>query len=238
MSIDTEGLRTLHRLHVQLSDLKGRLRRGPKQVANGQARVAKLKEEHQAAKELHKRTQMTVHAKELSLKEREGKIVDVQTRLNSCSSNKEYQAYMEQMEADRAANEVLESEIIEWLDKVTEQEAAIEVANGLVAECEAELKKIEAHVEGVRSQLESEIARIEAELIEAETILPGDIRSEYDRVVNKHAEEALAPIDEDCCGGCFQKITPQMLNELLMSRAVFCKSCGRLLYLPEDSSVS
>jgi predicted nucleic acid-binding Zn-ribbon protein len=35
------------------------------------------------------------------------------------------------------------------------------------------------------------------------------------------------------CGGCFQQVTPNMTSQLRLSKAVFCKSCGRLLYLPD-----
>jgi predicted nucleic acid-binding Zn-ribbon protein len=35
------------------------------------------------------------------------------------------------------------------------------------------------------------------------------------------------------CTGCGQQITLNMQNELKLSKLVFCKSCGRLLYLTE-----
>ena len=45
--------------------------------------------------------------------------------------------------------------------------------------------------------------------------------------------EALAPVEGECCGGCSQTLTPQTINALRLDKPVFCKSCGRLLYLPE-----
>jgi predicted nucleic acid-binding Zn-ribbon protein len=41
----------------------------------------------------------------------------------------------------------------------------------------------------------------------------------------------LASVEENVCGGCGQQITLNMENELRLSRPVFCKNCGCLLYL-------
>jgi predicted nucleic acid-binding Zn-ribbon protein len=238
MTIDAEALRTLHRLHIQLSELNQRLARGPKQINAGESRLAKLKDDHKVAREVYLRTRMTIDDKELSLKEREGKILDIRSRLNSCSNNKEYQAYVEQIAADEQANSVLSDEIIELLDKSTKNQEEVAEAEASVNTCDDELKNIVERVNGEKKTLESEVGSIAEELTGAERALPGDIREDYQRVVKKHREEALAPIDDDCCGGCYQRVTSQMLNELALSKAVFCKSCGRLLYLPEDTKVS
>ena len=124
------------------------------------------------SKETHKRTRITIADKELSLKQREDHIQDIRARLNSCSSNKEYQAFMEQIAADEQANSVLSDEIIELLDRSTSDETAVKEAQQALERGEGELNSIRARVEGERSELESEVARIESELKDAETSLP------------------------------------------------------------------
>ena len=54
---------------------------------------------------------------------------------------------------------------------------------------------------------------------------------------DRHGEGALAAVEGEVCGGCYHKLTPQTMNELKMSKVVFCKSCGCMLYLPEERSV-
>ena len=78
---------------------------------------------------------------------------------------------------------------------------------------------------------------MQAELKVAEANLPVDIKGNYDRVAKVRGEEALAEVDGKVCGGCYQMLTSNMMNELYMSRPVFCKSCGALLYLPEGRVV-
>ena len=55
----------------------------------------------------------------------------------------------------------------------------------------------------------------------------------YYRLVRGKGEDALAMVENQFCGGCNQQIPLNMLNQVMLGRPVFCKTCGRLLYLPE-----
>ncbi len=237
MTLNAEGLRKIHRLHIQLADVRDRLARGPRQTKAGENRLATLNQAVDAAKETFKKTRLTISQKELSLKEREGHILDVRARLNSCSNNKEYQAYIEQIAADEQANSVLSDEIIDLFDKAARHESEVKSAETDLEKSSQELDALRKKIEGERDRLENELAGLNAELSQAEAALPNEMKQDYQRVVKAHGDEALAPIDSECCGGCYQRITAQMLNELTMDRIVFCKSCGRMLYIPEDTRV-
>ena len=82
--------------------------------------------------------------------------------------------------------------------------------------------------------LRGDIKRLEGELREAETALPGDFREVYQRVVKAKGPDAMAAVEGGSCGGCYQQLTINIVNEINMGRVVLCKSCGRVLYLPED----
>ena len=234
MTVEASALREIHRLHRQRADLTDRLERGPKKIKAGEANAARLEKELAETKETLKRSKMTVDEKNLSLKERESRILDIKAKLNSASSNKEYQAFMEQVAADEQANSVLSDEIIELLDKVSADEDSVKAAEEAVAKAKDDLKTVQGQVESERGTLESELSRIEAELTEAEKALPSDVRDQYQRMAKAHGEDALAPLDGEVCGSCYQRCTPQMINELTLSKIVFCKNCGCILYLPEE----
>ncbi len=238
MSIRAETLQKIHRLHQQTSELRDRLARGPKQIKSRETHLAQQQAELEAVKEKLQRTRLTVSQKELNLKERENHILDIRSKLNSCSTNKEYQALIEQIAADEQANSVLSDEILELLDKVEADRELVNSAETAVREAQQQLADVTKKVEAAKSIVENDLARAEKDLKDCEAQLPEDVRLEYQRVVRAHGEDALAPLEsEDVCGGCYQRVTPQMINELKLSQLVFCKSCGRLLYVPEDTSV-
>lgn len=237
MSISATALRELHRIHQQLGDLRGRLQRGPKQIKAGEANVARLEVEHEQTKAKFTQARVLSDDKQLQLKQREERIKDLQIKLNSCSSNREYQALKEQIAADDKANSVLSDEILETLEKIDELQLQVGTAEATLAKAREELEKTKKRVSDQQSGLESELARVTAELERAESALPADFRTEYQRIAKARGDEALAPVDGDTCGSCYQTLSPQTMNELYLSRPVFCKSCGCLLYLPEDRSV-
>ena len=126
MSVSAAVLQELHRLHGQLSELRSRLERGPRQIHAAEANVRKAEQDLEAAKESVKRTRITADQKELQLREREGRILDIRVKLNSCSTNREYQAFLEQIAADEQANSVLSDEILELLEKINELQGNVE----------------------------------------------------------------------------------------------------------------
>lgn len=236
MTVSAAALRELHRIHRQLTDLKERLERGPKQVRAAEGNVKRSEQELAQAKELHTKTRVESDQKQLQLKGREMRIVELKGKLNAANNNREYQAFKEQIAADEKANSVLADEILEMLEKIDECQASVVAIQANLAKAKEEFAKVKQRVDDAQAGLESEFARVSAELKQAETVLPEDFKESYQRVAKVRGEGALAQVEGECCGGCFQTITSQMYSMLKMSKPVFCKSCGCLLYLPEDRS--
>jgi predicted nucleic acid-binding Zn-ribbon protein len=234
MAVSAATLRTLHRIHRQLSDLRSRLARGPKQIAAGEANISRLTTAVATAKEEVKRCRMLADDKELQLREREGHILDVRAKLNACSTNREYQALIEQIAADEQANSVLSDEILELFDKVSTLQAAVKEHEAALEKGKSDAAAIRQKIDGAKESLETDLARLSGELSELEVGLPAELKQDYARIVGTRGEDGMAPIEGESCGNCYQTINSQMLNELLMERMVFCKSCGCILYLPED----
>lgn len=233
MATLTESLRTLHRIHRQLADLQDRLQRGPKQIRAAEANVKKCEGEVTAAKDAFKHAKMASDEKQLQLKQREAKLKDFEAKLFAAQSNKEYQLLKDQIAADKQANSVLADEILEALDTLDGLQAAIKTAESNLVKVKDESAKARQRSEDQQQGLETELARVTSELRKAEEQLDGDFKPNYERLARSMGAEALAPVEGECCGGCSQTLTPQTINALRLDKPVFCKSCGRLLYLPE-----
>jgi predicted nucleic acid-binding Zn-ribbon protein len=237
MTKTVDALRTLHRIHRQMADLKDRLERGPRQVRAGHQAVERTEHELTTAKETYKRTRMESDGQQLQLKQREAKIDDLQRKLNECNSNAEFKILKDQIAAEKQANAVLEDEILDKLERLDELQHKTHEAEQRLVKTREELQKTQQRVEGEHGKLQSELERVKAELQQTEASLPTDFKADYDRIVRARGEEAMAPVDGETCGGCNTILTPQVMNELYLSKMVFCKACGCLLYLPEDRSV-
>ncbi|MFM8377761.1 MAG: zinc ribbon domain-containing protein [Planctomycetia bacterium] len=236
VAIATGTLRTLHRMHRQLEDLRGRLEAGPRRVAALAAAVRAAEAGRDAAKEEVKQARLSADQKQLQLRTAEAKIADLEGKLNACKTNREYQLFRDQIAADRMATKVLEDEILEALERIDALKPAVPAAEAAIGEAQRRLAEAETRVRGEAGQLEEEVARIRGELEAAERELAEDLREKYDRVVRHKGADGMAAVDGRSCGGCHQQITTNQLSELLGGRIVTCRSCGRLLYTPEQGA--
>lgn len=233
MAIDAASLRALHHLLSHLAELRDQLARGPRQLAIRQQNVEARQADLQVAIEAEKQTRLLVDRKQLDLRSSEQRISDWQIKLNQASSNKEFQALREQIAAAEMANSVLADEILEGLERIDALVAKVNEAEAALESTKQEKQQLAAKIEAAADGLRQEIARYEGELAEAERALPADLKVDYQRVVREKGSDALAVVEDRVCTGCGQQITANMQSDLMLSRPVFCKSCGRLLYLPE-----
>ena len=235
MSVTAATLRELHRIHRQLSDLRERLDRGPKAVRSRTAGVAQAEEQSAKVHGDLKAGKIALDQKQLQLKTAEGKIAELKVKLNQANTNREYQALKDQIAADEMASSVLADEILEAMEQLDVMKTHIPDAESRVAKAKEELAKAQQQIRAEEEKLKADVKRLEKELAESETALPDDFRAMYQRVVNAKGEDAMAVVEGGSCGGCYQQLTTNMVNEINMGRVVLCKSCGRVLYLPENT---
>ena len=238
MAVSAAALRELHRIHRQLTDLRDRKDRGPKQIKAREANLARLGEELSKFQADHKAARVRSDQKQLLLKSGEDKVESLRVKLNAAASNREYQALKDQIAADQMAGSVLADEILEVMEKIDELAAVVAEQQKKISASKEEFAKAEQAVRDQAGQLGTEVKRLEAELAEAENGLPADFRINYQRIVNSKGEDAMAEVQGEFCGGCYQQLTPNDMAELSMAIAIFCRNCGRLIYLPEDRTPS
>ncbi|MGI9473759.1 MAG: zinc ribbon domain-containing protein, partial [Rubripirellula sp.] len=86
-------------------------------------------------------------------------------------------------------------------------------------------------------KLESELQRVEGELQSSENEIPAEAVADYKRLTEAKGEDALAPVEDESCGGCYQLLTTQYIERLRMSMLIRCPNCNAFLYFPEDRRV-
>jgi len=227
-------LRTLHRIHKQLTDLKDRRERGPRQIRAHEAGVKHCEEELARLREELKELRKTVDQKQLQMKTNEQKIKDLGTKLNMAATNKEYQILKDQIAADKMANSVLEDETIEMMDQVDAFVPRIAEAEKVLKTTQDNLAVARDEVQQQSAAIQADIDRLEGELNRNESELPEEIRDTYDRMTRSKGEDALAEVVDGACSGCCQQVPINVQANIRMSQVSFCRSCGRLLYFAEE----
>ena len=231
MSTAASGLKELHQLQLRLSRIQKQLSLGPQRIENYRKNTTGMENKLEEEKEQLKQLRMLADQKALQLKTNEQKIVELTVKLHACTSNREFDIFKSQIEADTMANSVLEDEILESLDKIDQIQAIIGKFEEEFATAKQEEQRVASEVAAAEPGLNGERVEFETALKTAEGELAAQITLVYRRLVQAHSAGALAPVENKACTACFAILSPNLLVELNTGKIIFCSSCGRLLYL-------
>jgi predicted nucleic acid-binding Zn-ribbon protein len=164
-----------------------------------------------------------------------GRSDDLRTKLNSIKKQAEYDALRNEIAHNNVAVSKLEEETLDLMQKVENDEADIKAREEEVAKLKADVAALQAQIEAQAAEGRASLAEIEAAIAGAEAIIPDDIRHQYQRVIKQRGADAMAPVEDGACHGCYVAVTSQKINDLINAETlVFCQICGRILYLAEQ----
>ena len=126
--------------------------------------------------------------------------------------------------------------ILEAFEKADDFQKNIAEAERIFAAAKQKAEEIRAEVARIEPSLQADLVQVEAELQAHKAELPSDIHELYTRIVRQRGEDALAVVENQCCGGCHQQLPLNHCANVMLGKPVMCKSCGRLLYLPEGEA--
>jgi predicted nucleic acid-binding Zn-ribbon protein len=230
LAVTADAVRTLHRMHRQLEDLRSRLAAGPRAIDARSRNADTITARLGVLQEEIRKARLVADQKQLQLRSMETRIKDCESKRNAAKTNREYQLLGEQMAADDEAKKVLEDEILEALERVDGLKANQAPIEAELAAAKAALEEMKGKVQAERGALDAEVARIAADLERAEQDLPNESRESYRRMVRSKGADAMAQLDGESCGGCCQQLPPNAVAELSQGRVVPCRSCGRMVY--------
>lgn len=237
IQISSALLRKLHRIHLQIADLQSQARRGPMQINAVQASVDAAQSALDAELAVLKKARLVSDEKHLQLQSREAHVRDLQRRLNEAATNKEFTLLGEQIAADVQANSVQNDEVFEILERIDALEERVQETRQKFSDAQVDQGKRVAEIEERQKRVSLDLVRVEIQLEEAEALIPVAVRADYRRLIEARGDEALAAIEDESCGGCFQTLTTQVVSQVMLSKLTYCPNCNAMLYQGEDSRV-
>lgn len=228
-------LRELHRLQTHARNLRDEIDRGPRTVKIHEAKVVRQEDLLRESKEAVQKLRVEIREFESSLKTKHGQIEKHQKQLNESTSKKEYDALQAEITYDKKECQKLEEKILQAMEEVETRSARIPDVEKEVQRLNQEKARLIDDVQTRRNQLTNQLAEVHKSLAAAEAQLPIDAKEMYDRQTTARGDDALSRVDNRICAACYTEITAQSSNDLVQGKLVPCKSCGRILYLPESS---
>jgi hypothetical protein len=226
-------MREIHRLRRFSRDLKEQLDRIPRQQKAYQAKLAAreqaLKDEQEAIKKL----KVTTSDKEKQLKAK-GELMDRYTRQQTdITSRKEHEALMLEMAHAKDSISKLEDEIFAHMTEIDERTAKLPDLQKAIVTVKEEVSKFEAEIGVRKADFEKQFTESQGKLKECEKQIDREDKPQYDRTVNSMGADGFAVVKKKMCTECNTEIIRTMELNLHNDEFVVCRTCGRILYLPE-----
>jgi predicted nucleic acid-binding Zn-ribbon protein len=233
MSAPGSALREIHRLRRHVKQLQEEIDRAPRQIKAQEAKVSRHEEVFKEAQETLKKLKVSVHEKEVSLKTTHAQIAKHKKQLNEAAGKKEYDALQAEIAADQKVLQRLEDEILTGMGDTEDRTAQLPQLEGNVKKAKEECAEFQRGAGDRLASLKEQLQHARDQLKEVEASIPSDLRPQFDRITAAKGEDALSLVANRTCSSCYTGITAQNFNDLKNGLFVLCKSCGRILYLPE-----
>jgi uncharacterized protein len=231
-----QNLLDLQHVDIHLNEVRARLAKFPKKLAESDARVAVSKAELDASKAAQLATVKDRKKYELDVDSWKDKVRKYRDQTSQIKTNESYRALLHEVQ-------MAEDEIAKAEDRLLEQMVAGEEYDRRIKASEISLKDVEqvervqrSTVEADRAVAEKDLADLNAERTRAIAEIPENLLDHYDRIVRKHNGVALAEVRNEKCGACGMIVRPHVIQEMRRADSAemfHCETCTRIIYYIE-----
>ena len=232
----------LFRADQALREAQSRLDAAARNLRIQERRVADVSEKLKVAQGKLREQQSQAGQLDLDLKSRDAHIEKLRTQQQTAKNNKEYQAFLVEISTSKVDRNKVEDEAMKVLEAVEKGQNEV---GAMQAQLQGEQQKLQTlRKEGSETlaKLQSEVDSLRPARDEAAAALPARAREAFDRLSERYEGEALSALakpdrrrEEYICTACNMALVINVYNKLhSRDELVFCPSCGRILYIPED----
>jgi predicted nucleic acid-binding Zn-ribbon protein len=226
----------------ELREAQRRLDAVTKNVRLQQRKVEDLTARQTAAHTELNRLRARASEMELEAKSRDEKIESLRNQQAQAQTNREYQAFLVQINTQKVDKAKVEEELLvvmEQVEKLTLDDQQLKVQ---VEQETAKLQQMQGEIDQRVKDLTAEVASARPARDEAAEAVSPKARELFDRLAEKFDGEAMAPIEkphpkreEYICSVCNLDLTVDVYNRLhTRDEPLMCPSGNHLLYIPED----
>ncbi|HUU30324.1 MAG TPA: C4-type zinc ribbon domain-containing protein [archaeon] len=156
-------------------------------------------------------------------------------QLLNVKTNREYSALLTEIEAVKGEKEELEEQIIKNMERAEEITAQVELTKGKLAEAEKSGQENKNELAGKMKSLEAEMAAQGRKRNDLVSRVNGPVLNLYERIMRSRVKQAVVPLHNGSCGGCYAIIPLQKIVDIRKANQIYtCDYCGRILYYEEN----
>jgi len=238
----TAKLLSVFRVDQQIQGLQSRLEGAERFLAEQTRQLAALGTEKDSIDTQLRQLRSSESNAEGESKRIEVHIDELREKMNNAATNKEYKAFLSEVNNLKEIRSTHDDQAIEFLEQIEALSTKLEG----VASSVAEKEKIRGVAEEQRQERSDEIAEKLAELkAQRETLVtevPKDAMAIYSELLTMRGEDAMAPLEiedrkrhEYVCGSSMMSVPVEIAASLMQGKLTISPNDGCILYLTPEA---
>jgi len=229
----------LQAVDLRLIEIRERMSRFPKRLAELEGRVNAARQQITTAKDALTGSLKERKTYEMDVEQWKERAKKYRNQSGEVKTNEAYKAL--QHEIQNAENEVAKAE-----DRLLDRMVAGEEYERQLKAAEATVKQVEAAANVERQKIQAEYNATQKELTAAEAVragavaaVPEDLVDHYERIAKRHGGISLAEIRGEGCGQCGVHIRPHVIQQLQRpenEEFFHWETCTRILYYADHGA--
>ncbi len=164
-------------------------------------------------------------------KEAEALIAKYEKQMDNVKNNREYDALTKELELQKLEIQLSNKKSKEIAAQIKNKQETLSATQERLDQKhkDIEIKKVE--LEKIIAKTEKEEEKLNKQSNKAKKEIEDRLLKAYSKIRKSYRNGlAVASIERNSCGGCFNKIPPQLQLEISMQKKVIvCEHCGRIL---------
>lgn len=231
-AIWAQNLLKLQTLDLEIRKLKLRMTMIPKEANAIKAQVAAIEAKVKAARELKQNHERELKQNEADAAGLADKIRKLEQQSGLVKKNTEYQAMMDSIAMLKKAIGDHETRILELMDLIEEDARKVRAAEEAAKVESAGFREEYEELRTLYRDVQLRIRELEKQRPELRNGVDSEVLPRYEQILGKNSGTPLAAVEEDKCGECHLRLTPQTLNNARNGAIAFCDNCMHIIYIP------
>lgn len=231
-AIWAQNLLKLQTLDLEIRNLKLRMTMIPKEADKIKAQVAAVEAKVKAARELRQNHERELKQNEADASGLADKIRKLEQQSSLVKKNTEYQAMMDSIAMLKKAIGDHETRVLELMDLIEEDAGKVRAAEDAAKVESAGLREEYEELRTLYREVQLRIRELEKQRPELRNGVDSEVLPRYEQILGKNSGTPLVAIEEDKCGQCHLRLTPQTLNNAKSGAIAFCDNCMHIIYQP------
>jgi predicted nucleic acid-binding Zn-ribbon protein len=163
-----------------------------------------------------------------------------EAKLSSVKTNKEYQAFLKEIDDLKVKNSRLEDDMIEFLDRIEEAENTLNAKMAEYSELQERLNNEKETIQKETEEGKRQLENLDAQLKTVAAEIDAGLLATYNKVKALQSNAiGIVAVADAVCQGCNMNIPPQMYNELQRGDSLKkCPICDRIIYWKNENKRS